>query len=183
LNDDTAHEFPRPISVLDVPPKGQHLRLEASPDECEALAARLGVEKVLRLAATLEVKPWKSAGICVSGTLDGEVEQACVVTLEPVTNALRADILVYLVRDEPHGARAAERELVVDPLGEDEPDVLQGSTLDLGELVVEHAILAVDPWPRKQGAELPPMREDGEDGAEPGPFAALARLRQRGTDD
>lgn len=183
MNDDTAHEFPRPISVLDVPPKGQHLRLEASPGECEALAARLGVDKVLRLAATLEVKPWKSAGICVSGTLDGEVEQACVVTLEPVTNALCAGILVYLVGDDPRGARAAERELVVDPLGEDEPDVLHGSTLDLGELVVEHAILAVDPYPRREGAEWQPVREDGDDEAEPGPFAALARLRQGGTDD
>jgi hypothetical protein len=69
-------------------------------------------------------------------------------------------------------------EVVVDPSAPDPPEVLTGPTLDVGAVVEEAFVLAIDPYPRAPGAALPREAVDPAGGPE-SPFAALATLKTR----
>ena len=62
---------------------------------------------------------------------------------------------------------------------EEEIDVLEGESIDLGELVAQTIATAIDPYPRKDGAEFgkAPGLGDNEDGVRENPFAALRDLK------
>jgi uncharacterized metal-binding protein YceD (DUF177 family) len=110
------------------------------------------------------------------GRLSAEVEQACVVTLEPVVQRIEATLDLRIL-DE--GVEPADD----DP---DSPDEIesQGGLVDLGEAVAEQLALALDPYPRAEGATLPVLDDGAEPAAEdarparPNPFAGLAKLRE-----
>ena len=51
-----------------------------------------------------------------------------------------------------------------------------GGVVDLGALATEFLILGLDPYPRKPGAVFEPPQDVKPD---PGPFAALAGLKDR----
>ena len=102
------------------------------------------------------------------------VEQSCVVTLEPVRQAVEASLDLRIL--DEGGVPADD-----DP---DSPDEIEsaGGMVDLGEAVAEQLALALDPYPRAAGAELPefdPPEEPvaPEPPAKPNPFAALAKLK------
>lgn len=149
--------------------------LEASPAERDAVARRLGILAVDRLAAELTVKSLGGRLFRVEGRWEAAVQQACVVTLEPVPARLEG----RLEASYEAGGKAAGggSEVVVDPEADDPPEVLPAEGVDLGELVVQELAVALDPYPRAPGAEVP--AEFQPSGAEEvkGPFAALAALK------
>ena len=56
------------------------------------------------------------------------------------------------------------------------PEPLVGGSVDLGTLATEFLLLAIDPYPRKEGVKFtPPKLEEGGER----PFAALATLKKR----
>ncbi len=65
-------------------------------------------------------------------------------------------------------------EMVLDPDGPDLPETFTGDTIDAGDIVAEFAALAIDPYPRKPGAEFQDHIEstDATD-KKPSPFAVL----------
>src|SRR5687768_2352291 len=61
--------------------------IEASPQERQALAKRFDLQGIDSLTATVHVKRVRGGQmIRVSGSLEADVIQTCVVTLEPVRN-------------------------------------------------------------------------------------------------
>ncbi|OYW09619.1 MAG: hypothetical protein B7Z53_02585, partial [Rhodospirillales bacterium 12-71-4] len=112
-----------------------------------------------------------------------EVVQECVVTLEPVPQAVLAPLDLLLL---PEGTPATDD-------NPDSPDEIEteGGMVDLGEVVAEQLALAMDPYPRAPDAAIPPDLVDPSAGAlepeadladtppeRPNPFAALARLKR-----
>jgi hypothetical protein len=81
----------------------------------------------------------------------------------------------------PHSAAATKpgAEVQLDAGAIDPPEPLTGSVLNLGPLIVEHFVLALDPYPRAPGAVLPPEATDSDDQGEASPFAALAALKEK----
>lgn len=148
--------------------------LEASPDERDAVAGRLGILGVDRLTAELTVKSLGGRLFRVEGTWEAAVRQACVVTLEPVAAALSGRIEASYAAEirAPRGA-----EVAFDPEAEDPAEVLPAEGIDLGELVVQELAVALDPYPRAPGAEVPPALRPDADEPAPGPFAALKALK------
>ena len=65
------------------------------------------------------------------------------------------------------------REVAIDPDAPDPPETMQGTTVDLGALVEEMFVLAIDPYPRAPGAALPAEAVDEPDPEEESPFAVL----------
>jgi hypothetical protein len=110
------------------------------------------------------------------------VGQNCVVTLEPLANEVEEDIDLLYAPLSPPAARKAGEDEDADTESErpersrNEPEPLVGGVVDLGALATEFLILGIDPYPRKPGAvfELP---QDVK--PEPGPFAALAGLKDK----
>jgi uncharacterized metal-binding protein YceD (DUF177 family) len=163
-------EFSRQVRAERVGPEGLRERLQADPAERGALAKRFGIESVERLEATLDLAAEPGGTVRVRGQLAADVTQACVVTSDPVPQRIEEAVDLRFV---PAGMESADD----DPGAPDEIPMTRGGVLDLGEAVAEQVALALDPYPRSEGAELPPEARD-ESGS-PGPFAALSRLRRR----
>lgn len=161
-----APEFSRLVSLARLPDSGRAENLKASPAECAALAKRFAIPAVDRLEAALLLRPEPGGGVMVTGTLSADVVQACVVSLEPVAQRVEEAVTLRLLppNEEPSD----------DPDGPDEIPV-EGDTVDLGEAIAEQLALALDPYPRAPGAELP---QDAAASAAGGPFGALAALRR-----
>jgi hypothetical protein len=71
--------------------------------------------------------------------------------------------------------------LDLSPTDLDPPDPIIGGVIDLGQVVAEQLVLALDPFPRAPGAafDSPADAPAAEGTPTPGPFAALAALRQK----
>lgn len=158
-------EFTHPLVLANVPAGGLDLRLEADARSRARLAARLGLLSLGMLDAELRLVPEAEGRIGVRGRLRAELEQACVVTLEPVAARIDAPVAWRLL---PAGMEPTD--------GDDDPDDIEteAGVADLGEALAQDLALALDPYPRAPGAEVPAeyLPDDAS-----GPFAALARLR------
>lgn len=187
-NTTSSPELSRISSRADVPPDGKTVIIEASDDECAAVTKRLGVVAVHMLRAELQVDPWRRQGLRVAGTLTASITQQCVVSLEEFDLKISEEINArFAEADDPilQPGSIESEEILVDPLGEDEPDVLSDHGADLGELVVEHLSVAIDPHPRAPGVDFEETARgmgvsvSGEDDEKPeSPFAVLAALKQ-----
>lgn len=163
-------ELSRPIDLERLPEGGLSLDIVADPAERERLARRLELVELTRLEARAIIDRLPGELVRVRGHVTAELQQSCIVTLEPVAQALEFELeRLFGASLEPDSG-----EIVLDP---DTVDIepLDGPTLDIGELVAEELALALDPYPRVPGAEGP--ADTGE--PEAGPFAALEALRRR----
>jgi uncharacterized metal-binding protein YceD (DUF177 family) len=164
-------EFSRPVRLT---PEPRSLTLEATPAECAALARRFDILAVQALSATLLLEPEPGGSVRARGTLDADVEQSCVVTLDPVRQHVTAALDLRILEE---GAAPADD----DP---DSPDEIEshGGIVDLGEAVAEELSLALDPYPRVEGAALPELDDAAaEEKAVPdrrNPFEGLLKLRK-----
>lgn len=159
-------EMPRPQRVDTVAPSGLTVELAASPGECVAIAARLGVPAVRSFTARFHLLPVQGGAVAARGTLTARLVRECVVSLDEFETTQRE---AFTVRFVPAGTEAPDP----DPESEDEIPY-DGGVIDLGEAAVEQLALDLDPYPRKKGAELPadPAAEAAS------PFAALLKLRR-----
>lgn len=162
----------RPISVRRLS-REETVAIEATPEERAAIAEELDLLSLDSLTAEVKVRPWRQEGVRVLGTVRGALTQACVVTLEPVATTVDED---FDVRLHPDAAPTTAVEVDVDEA--DPPELLEGDTVDVGAIVLEHFVLGIEPYPRAPGAEFDAEEEgDGEDEKEPSPFAVLAALK------
>lgn len=168
-------EFSRVFRVDDLPPGGSTVTLTANPSECAALARRFGLLALRSLTAKVQIVPQvheRGGGrrVWVEGSFEAEVEQDCVVTLEPMTSRV-ADRFALEFSDTAD-AEAPDMELDLD--AEDPPEPLVEGAFDLGEAIAELVALAIDPYPRRPDAvfDAPP----GVNETPESPFAVLRRL-------
>ena len=166
-------EFSRPIGLDEVGDKPLYRSIEADPAERDALARRFGLESLDALRAKVTVVPVRHGEIIsVEGKLAAEAVQKCVVTLGPVPARIEETFAVKLSPPSD-----AEPEIEIDPEG-DEPEPLEGESVDIGEIVAQHLALALDPYPRADGAEFEGVEGMVEEPPVAGPFAALERLKR-----
>lgn len=139
------------------------------------LGERLGLLDLPRLRLAGRLAPAEGEAYRFEGRLEAEVVQPCSVTLEPVTTAIDEPVARTWSPHaaSPEGADEAE-------MGDDELAPL-GDAIDLAALMAEELSLALPPWPRAPGAELPGEAVDGGDGGGDTrkPFAGLADLLGR----
>lgn len=153
-----------PVVVEHIPDTGLHMEIEAPADVRAAVAELAAVREVPQLSAVFDVTR-QGEGAYVSGRVSALVGQTCVVSLEPIENKIDEAIEVTFV---PPGAAAPDDEdELIEPLA--------GSSIDLGALATEFLILAINPYPRKDGVQFtPPKVEDSREH----PFAVLAPLKK-----
>lgn len=167
----------RPLEVAAVGESGLSERVEATAAERAAIAAEHGLIAVDSLAADLSVGRLGGL-IAVEGRLVARVVHTCVISLRPapqeIDEPLRATFALAGTKQAPVTPKPGA-EIMVDP-EIDEPELLVEPRIDLGVVVLEHFSLALDPYPRAPGAELPAAPEAGDESAAESPFAALAGL-------
>ncbi|WP_269930233.1 DUF177 domain-containing protein [Aminobacter sp. HY435] len=147
-----------PVNVARLPQKGMPVLIDADAAQRAALAGAHGLLSVERYRADLLVTKWKRNGIKVSGRVEAEITQACIVTLEPVTASIDEDVEgVFLPEESKLGRQGfnAAGEILLDAEGPDGPETFTGDTIDVGALAEEFFGLGIDPYPRKTGAAAP----------------------------
>lgn len=173
----TAPPLSRRLDVGALPASGHSERVAATPEERAALVAEWGLLDLTRLEAELTLRPWRTVGVKVEGRLRADVVQACVVTLDPVPQAIDEAFEATFMPEGVVPRLEPNAEVEVTLGEEDPPESFDGRVLDLGALVAEHLSLALDPYPRAPGAvfaeEAPPAAPDES------PFAALGALKSR----
>ncbi len=182
MSETTAKGFSRLVRYEETEDGPVDLAGDAHGAELLAITERLAAGEVRRLAFTARAER-QGGGLAVSGRVRCEIERQCVVTLDPFVQHL----------DEPFRAM-----FVTDPappedetLGEgDLEEALVDGTADVGDIAVQFLALALDPHPRKPGAEIDvekyaPEADQSADSANegrPSPFAALAALKKPPSD-
>jgi uncharacterized metal-binding protein YceD (DUF177 family) len=170
-------EFSRLVAIDQLPARGHDLEIAASAAERAALARRFAILGIDRLDAKLRLKPiGRGPLVRLSGTVSAEVVQACVVSLEPVRQSVDEAFEMTFGPDVDNGGEA---EIDLDLDAEDPPDPIVDGEIDVGEAVAEQVALALDPFPRADGAVFTPPAEAAPEEAETAnPFAALILRRK-----
>lgn len=168
------------VNVAVLPARGLRIKLDADDKERALLAGKADALGVDRFSCELLFKRWHKNGVIVTGEVSADITQECVVTLEPVHNTIVEEIERLFVPDGSKLTRPRvnnEGELVLDFQGKDEPEPFSGDTLDAWEIAIEHFLLGVEPFPRKEGVEFEDAMEGfgqpGEAEEKPNPFAVL----------
>jgi uncharacterized metal-binding protein YceD (DUF177 family) len=176
MSEHTPHFFSRPLMVDGLTARGVETTVVASEDERRALAETLDILGIDSLTGTFTVKPWRKDGVKVVGVVEADVRQACVVTLDPVSQHVREDVeLTFSPDAEPIDPGA---EIEIDPEAPELPEPLEDGRIDLGAITAEHMALGLDPYPRAPGAVWQDLIEDdGTADAPPSPFAGLKALK------
>jgi uncharacterized metal-binding protein YceD (DUF177 family) len=172
------------VVVTTLPSSGFPLKLHPDPSQRAAIAHAAGISDLSEFAADIVLKRWRRDGVEISGELNARIEQPCVVTLEPVEQEIREDFRFTFLPERSALAKplsGPDREIVLDPEGDDPPELFSGDTIDVWPVVFEVFSLAIDPFPRKPGAELPApgaTHSGSPEGETASPFAALKALKR-----
>jgi uncharacterized metal-binding protein YceD (DUF177 family) len=164
-------EFSRlvPLARLGAEPFRQEIA--ASEQERSALARRLDLVALDRLEARVELARQSGGTILLRAAFEADFVQSCVVSLDPVPGAVSERFgLVYGPSEAEDSAAAVGDDVAFEPL--------QAEVIDIGEAVAQEFSLALPPFPRSPDATV--EAEESLHGDE-GPFAALSRLSERGS--
>lgn len=187
MSDKFTPEFSRIVKTDEQVNAKEKLVIEANEAERAGLAKRFELVSIDSLKAELEVKTASNGEVTVRGPMTAHIVQSCVATLEPVAEVVEDSVEVLF---SPH---VSEDDMPSNPddledLSEDElmalldqPEPLVDGMIDVGEVVAQFLAVAMDPYPRKDDAELPDSVQSEEDAQDdkPNPFAQLAGLKEQ----
>jgi len=145
------------VLVPKLPNTGRNIIFNAEEDTLVVLAQELGVEDLIEFRAELLARPWKKGGMALKGRVFVKLEQACVVTSEPVQEELLLDIdrkFLPVGKNLRREKLNDDGELVIDPDANDIPDEFSGDTIDLWGSLLEEVVLELNPFPRLPDAEI-----------------------------
>lgn len=170
-------------AITEVPAHGLDVERQADTSERIALAAALDIVALELLTVTYRIKPFGTGRYRLTGSLQADVTQACIVTLAPVAARIREEIAEEFwpaaELGEVTAGEAAEHEALAAPVHEP----IEDGAIAVGRIVYEQLATAIDPYPRAPGATFA-WSDAPDKGAEPPsapadhPFAALKRLKE-----
>ena len=158
-------EFSFEISLDDVGGKGRTYRLTVDEAARARIAERFAIPAVHKLEGELSVSANRTS-IRVEGSLEADLTRICVASLEEMEEAVRDEFEVDFLRSVPE-YEDEDEEI-------DLQEVHEGDVFDLGEFLVQQLSLAMDPFPRKEGAVS--LAEGYAPKENDSPFAALQGL-------
>lgn len=159
-------EFSRPVKAGHIHDEPQSFTVEAGAEARAALARRFGLPAIAALSGKFTLRHERGGVVGARLSMMARVTQLCVISNE----AFDAEITEAAeLRFVPADSFTEGDELASDSLEAPDEIPYENDVIDLGEALAEQLALALDPYPRKPGAELPGEATDGEGS----PFAAL----------
>lgn len=161
-------------ATQEIPERGLARERAASAADREAIATELGLIGLKSFVADYRIVSLPGGGWRLSGTLAAEAVQSCIVTLEPVesriSEAFETEFWAEGEARQPEG----EQGILDGP----DVEVLENGQIPVGRIAIETLSAALDPYPRKDGAEFSwgdPVRGEEKKSS---PFAILAKLKK-----
>ncbi len=178
-------EWSVPVNEEDITATPAQMSLEAPPESLRALAQRFDVLSVegIRADAVL-VREAGGAIVHVSGNFTAQITQSCVVSGQPVPCTIEETFEGWFSSPDVTSLAKARHEKTMEKAGRempileerDDPEPIVDGRIDVGELVAQHVLLAIDPYPHAPGVhyelgdDAPPVPEADE---RKNPFAKL----------
>jgi uncharacterized metal-binding protein YceD (DUF177 family) len=159
--------------TTEIPERGLNRTRSATEAERAALAEALALIACDALDVTYQIVPTPAGHWRLTGGLDAAVTQACVISLEPVAARLAETFSVEFRREADEGSAEDEREI----LSGHDVEPLDGDRIDVGRIVYESLSAALDPYPRKEGAEFDWADPKAGEADTANPFAVLKKLK------
>ncbi|NIX77624.1 YceD family protein [Microvirga terricola] len=160
----------RPVEVMNLPPQGTQIHVEATTEECAALAKDFGLPGIQALSGDFKLVN-SAKGVHVIGVVKASITQICVVSLDPFDSQVEEEVEVDFAESSGMPPEPPTEMHEYEP-----PDEIVNGEVDLGALTAEFLALGLDPYPRKPGVDFaykdPAAEEDS-------PFAALKTLKNK----
>ena len=179
-DDDRRHQtapLTHSVPVTALSALGRHVSIKATETELAAVASACGLISAKSLCAEFQVTQGAGSLLAVQGSLEGDVVQACCVTLEPVAEHVEGEIVLTYTLDP--AASGLEVDIIIDD--EDPPEPVTDGHIDFGAIVVEHLVLNLDPYPRAPEArfntEALEISEETPKSGRISPFSVLENLK------
>ena len=155
-------------------------RIEATPQEREQLAELFRIENLENFTFDYRLQPVGTDGAHLSGDIHAELTQLCILTLEPVRETVKEAVsLDCWPQNKIASEDAAVPQADAEGLPADPPAPIINGRINVGALAGEILASAINPYPRKDGAEFVWDDPKDEDGEAFGPFAELAKLKPK----
>jgi hypothetical protein len=180
MTEDADHPIlSRPLKVDEIR-DGASGEIVVTGVELEAVAKMLDLVALDRLTFAYRIDRGGGGRLVLTGTLNADAKQTCVVSLEPVEARLEVPVEIefwpaeLLPRSEQDTAEPGGGVL-------DWPEAIRDGKIDLGPVIYETLATALDPYPRRPEARFdwPQGEAQAGEGAGTGPFASLAALKRR----
>lgn len=167
------------------PESGFSIKITASPEECEALAEDFGLPAIDRLDAELNIFRLNGGRFRLTGFVDGDLKEICVVSLELFHSAVKAPIDLNLVEMPKSGTdrgrltgNSPDSSLLLNlDKEQDPPETIVGGKIDLGAIAAEFLALNLNPYPKKPGVEFDSFVQILEGAETTSPFEVLKKLK------
>jgi len=167
----TDVEFSRPVDASEIKRTPWRIELRADAASRAAIAARFGILEIKSFVATISLRRTPIGLIHLQGSIEADVVQECVISLDPVRSKISQPFEIYYSEEAPSEASG---DLTMDD--EHWPDPILDGKIDVGEAATEQLALALDPYPRREGADFKAAVVAAEPEPTQKPFAALAEL-------
>jgi hypothetical protein len=163
-------------AVQDISETGLAVERSATAEERNDIARALDLLGCRSLTARYALTPRGGGHVQLSGSLWGEVEQTCVVTLEPLVNDVAANFNVdyWPETDMPEPSSGP-----VDMSDEPDLEPIVAGRIEVGRVVFQSLAGAIDLFPRKPGVTFEAPEPLGDGPHPDSPFAALAKIKNK----
>lgn len=168
MTPETVGPLSRLVDIMRIPPRGQEVHVEATAEECAALARDFGLPGIQALSGDYHLQA-SAKGIHVTGAVKASITQICVTTLEPFDSMIEEEVEVDFAESSGMPAEPPTDIHEYEP-----PDEIVNGQIDLGALTAEFLVLGLDPYPRKPGVDFN-YRDPADE--KDSPFAALNKLK------
>lgn len=168
--------FSYPLKLEDMSREVRKYELNAGTEELGFITEIMKVPAVKSFHAEVYVKLGKKNHLAdVWGTVDADVEQTSVISLENFIRPYHAD---FELKFDTKMTEAELRELESD-IEADVPDILEDGQIDLAAIAMEQLALVLDDFPRQDGEVFHFDSEfDDETAPKTNPFAVLEKLKK-----
>jgi uncharacterized metal-binding protein YceD (DUF177 family) len=147
------NELPLLVSLGLAAAEPVQIRHEASGQELSEIKTRLGVRKIVSLVLSAQLQRTVTGDIYqVSGNIKLIAERSCIATLENFIETTEGVFDEYFTTS-PEQATDQSEHLLIDP-DEYEVTLLEQDNFDIGELALQHLVLALNPYPRAPDAPI-----------------------------
>jgi Uncharacterized ACR, COG1399. len=153
MSKEISTPFYRPFVVSQIRPGGMEIRVEANDIERATVAADFNLAELRSLVGDFKLSG-RPERIKVVGIIQADIQQICVVSLEPFDSILKEDI--ELVFTEESRRKRAGEDI---EFNEDIPDPIVNGQIDLGAIALEFLALGLDPYPRKPGISFDEVKK------------------------
>jgi len=162
------------VNVSSLPRKGKEFDLVSDAPSRDHLAQNHGLVAVEHMHAHFHLVPQQGGRVRLDGDFVAKLVQNCVITGEAITQQISDDFHLIFIPQAQAEKEQAEIILNVEAEEEDRVEFFDGTHIDLGGVVEEFFCLALDPYPRKEGAEFTSIHiGEGDDRS---PFAILKKI-------